>query len=110
MTTDNVHEIDRTACLLDDGERTVDTIEAPAEYTWRQSEWDMPRVGDRVILDAYGRRSISAVVIRIGAHWSDQPAGQSGWYVTVAAPADWPGRDDDRALYDEDGHVIGGVA
>ena len=106
---DTAHEIDRTAYLLDEDLERTSEIEAPAEYTWRQSEWGMPRVGDRVILDAEDC-SISAVVIRIGAHWSDQPAGRSGWYVTAAVPADWPGRDDDRALYDEDGNLIGGVA
>jgi hypothetical protein len=104
---DTAHEIDRTAYLLEeDLERTGETIEAPAEYTWKGD--DRTAVGDRVILDAEGR-TISAVVIRIGAHWSSQPTGESGWYVTAAVPADWPGRDDDRALY-IDGHQIGGVA
>jgi hypothetical protein len=100
------NEIDRTAYLLDEDLAGALAIEAPAEYTWRGGERD--RVGDRVILDAEDR-TISAVVIRIGAHWSSQPTGESGWYVTAAVPADWPGRDDDRALY-IDGHEIGGVA
>jgi len=105
------NEIDRTAYVLDaNDERTGETTEAPAEYTWKGSEDGRTAVCDRVILDAEGRRPISAVIIRIGAHWSDQPAGRSGWYVTAAVPADWPGRDDDRALHDEDGNVIGGVA
>jgi hypothetical protein len=108
---DTAHEMDRTAYLLDeDCERTGETIEAPAEYTWKGGESGRTMGGDRVILQADGRRSISAVVIRIGAHWSSQATGESGWYVTAAVPADWPGRDDDRALYDEDGNVIGGVA
>lgn len=26
---------------------------------------------------------VSGTIVRVGAHWSDQPNGQSGWWVTV---------------------------
>jgi len=76
-----------------------DTVQIGVQRT----EFNMPEIGDTILVDpmetlrdddgeemgacnAAGLDGIPAKVVGFGAHWSDQPAGRSGYWVFVEFP------------------------
>lgn len=62
-----------------------------------------PEVGETDMIDVHERMAdgagylglVHAKIVAVGAHWSDQPAGQSGWYVQweFVRPEKWSGKE-----------------
>jgi len=79
------------ATLLDDDLLPAGTIAAPGRVWLRLDGVERCEPGRTVVLDEDGgrRRTIRAVIVQVGAHWSSQPEGRSGYHVEVAVPADW---------------------
>ncbi len=54
----------------------------------------LPSIGDRIShTDAHDVEHVG-IVVAIGAHWSDQPAGLWGRWITIEVPASYWGADD----------------
>lgn len=81
-----------TCQMLDsDTSQVIGQLAAPARRTIRLHGAERCVPGRTVLLDEDHdqQRSILAPIVEVGAYWSNQPAGQSGYYVTVAVPEDW---------------------
>jgi len=75
----------------------------PVRIGVQRTEFNMPEIGDTILVDpmetlrdddgdemgacnAAGLDGIPAKVVGFGCHWSDQPAGRSGYWVFVEFP------------------------